>query len=873
MKRKLLAALLCGAMMTTLAPVQNMWAEEPARTEDVEQGQNVVAASGNYLVWDDAQKQLVPEKIPEGAKDITEVIKGDNATLKGGENDAMAYYFVTASEQPVTIDKRIIIEGKVTLILMDGCTLNAEKGIQVAEGNALAIAAQSTGDTQGKLIATSSSEDSDNYNAAIGGSNVPVGGSSEKSAGTITINGGDISAIIKTTGSDTNHGAGIGGALQGSGGTININGGKVAVTLDAAGWNFAAGIGGGYGGSGGYITINDGTVDVTVTTEDNNYGSGIGGGCEGDGGKITINNGTVDVSVNSVFNNSAAGIGGGYNAAAGDINIDGGTIAISMNISKTNDGAGIGGGAGGVGGKIIIDGGKTTVTLDKAQMNEGAGIGGGDDGNVEEITINDGTVTVTMKAIAYNDEGIGGGDSAEAGTFSTGENGKAVIITPSIQDQSGKEQWKGVIFQQNEEKELVGAVYGTEVAPTTDWTIPEGATLTVAPRQTLRIPEGVTLTNQGTIDNQGTIKNFGTIEQRGLINGPVAEKEATPEIAVRNDTLTGFDSAGSYIINGNAVVLDANGNLAIEEAWYGTTLSIVKKSEVDEQLNSAAQQLTIPAKPEPPYTGKYSYEIFTDKLEHGAINVDRYATEGEKVTLAVTPDDGYAVDAVTVTTKGGKEVEVTDNGDGSYSFVMPSGDAKLHVAFTEVETPEPTPSVSDIFSDVATDAWYVDAVQFAYDEGIMTGTSETTFSPEFTTTRGMIVAILHRLEGSPDASGDRFVDVANGDWYAEAVNWAASESIVNGTSATTFAPNAWVTREQLAAILHNYAEYKGMDVSARADLSVYDDAASISDWANDVMQWAVGEKLISGVTNDTLAPQGNATRAQVAAIFQRFLSK
>lgn len=155
----------------------------------------------------------------------------------------------------------------------------------------------------------------------------------------------------------------------------------------------------------------------------------------------------------------------------------------------------------------------------------------------------------------------------------------------------------------------------------------------------------------------------------------------------------------------------------------------------------------------------------------------------------------------------------------------------------------------------------------------MTGTSATTFAPNIATTRGMIVSMLYRLEGGPAAGSANFADVVDGAWYADAVNWAASEGIVSGYSADTFGPNDPITREQLAAILHNYAAYKGMDVTASADLSAYSDAASISDWATDVMQWAVGEGLISGMTEDTLAPQGEATRAQVAAIFQRFLSE
>ena len=177
-------------------------------------------------------------------------------------------------------------------------------------------------------------------------------------------------------------------------------------------------------------------------------------------------------------------------------------------------------------------------------------------------------------------------------------------------------------------------------------------------------------------------------------------------------------------------------------------------------------------------------------------------------------------------------------------------------------------SVSDLFIDVAPDAWYKDAIQYAYDNGLMTGVSDTEFAPEATTTRAMIVSILARLEGVTTAQAAGFADVDD-EWYATAVNWAANVGVVNGYEDNTFRPNTAITREQLAAILMNYAAYKGEDVSNRADLTSYTDQPST--WAQEAMQWAVAEGLISGVTNDQLQPQGNATRAQVAAILQRFL--
>lgn len=177
--------------------------------------------------------------------------------------------------------------------------------------------------------------------------------------------------------------------------------------------------------------------------------------------------------------------------------------------------------------------------------------------------------------------------------------------------------------------------------------------------------------------------------------------------------------------------------------------------------------------------------------------------------------------------------------------------------------------VSEIFTDVSANHWAQAAIQYVYDNGLMTGVSDTAFAPEATTTRAMIVSMLARMENVTSAADAGFADVAASDWYATAVNWAAANGIVNGISDDTFAPNDPITRDQLAAMLMNYAQWKGQDTSARADLSGYSDAPST--WASEAVQWAVAEGLLAGVTDDELQPQGQATRAQVAAILERFL--
>ena len=223
----------------------------------------------------------------------------------------------------------------------------------------------------------------------------------------------------------------------------------------------------------------------------------------------------------------------------------------------------------------------------------------------------------------------------------------------------------------------------------------------------------------------------------------------------------------------------------------------------------------------------------------------------------------YDEDAEQLTFETAAEIDA----DGSVSLSLSHASQYAIVIDTHSHA---TVDVSDLFSDIAPDAWYKDAVQYAYDNGLMTGVSATEFAPEQTTTRAMIVSILARLEGVTTAQAAGFADV-NDEWYATAVNWAANVGVVNGYEDNTFRPNTAITREQLAAILMNYAAYKGEDVSNRADLTSYTDQPST--WAEEAISWSVAEGLLTGVTADTLQPQGAATRAQVAAILERFLAQ
>ena len=411
-------------------------------------------------------------------------------------------------------------------------------------------------------------------------------------------------------------------------------------------------------------------------------------------------------------------------------------------------------------------------------------------------------------------------------------------------------------------------------------------------------PQNVKLwvtTNQETMAVQKTIDANGNTTYQ-LVDATTSGAPAAPDVELSADRTNAYigekivltasvetvdpDATYTYTLyrDGKAVERSSSNVFTVTtDGAYAVGVTASKKSETDtfysrEVMTSAVQCRFVE---EPPYTGKYSYEVFTSVGDNGSLTVDRYATEGDKVTIEVAPDEAYLLDELVVTANG-KEVELTDNGDGTYTFTMPSADVRISATFAEdpdwTEPEEPATDVSDIFIDVAPNAWYKDAVQYAYAGGLMTGVSANEFAPDATTTRGMIVSMLARLEGVESANDAGFADV-NDEWYATAVNWAASVGVVNGYEDNTFRPNDAITREQLAAILMNYAAYKGEDVSARASLDAYSDAENVSTWATDTMQWAVAKGLLTGVTADTLQPQGAATRAQVAAISQRFLSE
>ena len=242
--------------------------------------------------------------------------------------------------------------------------------------------------------------------------------------------------------------------------------------------------------------------------------------------------------------------------------------------------------------------------------------------------------------------------------------------------------------------------------------------------------------------------------------------------------------------------------------------------------------------------------VSASTASNGKVALDKStAKKGDTVTVTVTPDAGYQLDKLTVTDAKGKTVDVTKKSDGKYTFTMPDSKVTITPTFSKIEDTKPS---KNGFDDVASSAWYADAVQYVTDKGLMNGTDDNQFSPSASTTRGMLMTVLARYAGEDTTGGAT--------WYEKGMNWAKAKGVSDGTN-----PNADITREQLVTMLYRYAGTP----AANGSLSDFSDTASVSSYAVNAMQWAVENGIVNG-SNGKLNPQDNATRAEVAAILMRF---
>ena len=341
----------------------------------------------------------------------------------------------------------------------------------------------------------------------------------------------------------------------------------------------------------------------------------------------------------------------------------------------------------------------------------------------------------------------------------------------------------------------------------------------------------------------------GTSDFRLLFNNYIGYSDET------SPNITTFVKEGAEISAVGVIYMDPD----------GVCLRVRDLSEV-QLVEDNPSEPEDPNEPDVPVNPNPSYAITVEQPDHGTVTADPAAAKaGAKVTLTATPDEGYAVGTITVTDRFGDAVKVTENADGTYTFTMPNGQVTVKATF--VETEEPAPAMP--FTDVKEGDWFYEEVLYAYENGLMNGVGDNRFAPNSATTRGMLVTILYRLEGEPAVTGEAGFDDVGDTWYTDAVIWAAANDIVNGIGDNQFGPENTLTREQLVTMLYRYAQNKGYDVTASADLSGYPDAGQIQSWAQDAMTWAVAEGIVEGMDGN-LNPAGHATRAQIATILMRF---
>ena len=649
-------------------------------------------------------------------------------------------------------------------------------------------------------------------------------------SGAITINSGTVNATGESAG-----GSSFG--IHAYNGTITINGGTVKATSGEAQGDscgiFAEDSSFNYQNS---VTIHGGTVTATA-------GDAVGTGWYSCGirveGPITITGGTVNATGKSSKDMSSYGI---YAVRA--VTISGGTVTATGGTAAGGESSGIYAVTSPRFGelKVLIQDATVTATGMACTSGISSGIFAESNGADIQIAIENSTVTATGGSAAKGSYGIlartTGTDKSADVTIdgnsvvranTTGDNGKPI---------SGKTVNKenGIVFENGK-----GTVYGS-VTLQEDLTVDTGETLTIPDNAKLTIPSGVTVNNSGVITNKGTLTNNGTltIGQGGTLTGEVTGNPVVYTVTVQTDGNGSASASATTAAAGTAVTLTAKPDSGYRLARWEVVEGDV--TITGNRFIMPAKNVTVRAVFSPVVNIPDTHEIELIVGEGGEAKLSlTNASVGSTITVTVAPDEGFELDYITV---DGERIDGT-------TFTMPDSDVTVRVYFTDGSATLP-------FTDVSADAWYFDAVSYVYANGLMDGTSDTTFEPDANMTRAMVWAILARVDGET---------VTGANWADTAREWAMAEGVSDGENA-----NSYVTREQLATMLYRYAVYKGYDVSVGEDTNIlsYDDFADLSEYAIPAMQWACGAGIVNGTSESTLTPQGEATRAQVAAMLMRF---
>ena len=703
----------------------------------------------------------------------------------------------------------------------------------------------------------------DNYNIKWDGSTLTLDGakikggtSSESLYATVGIyafsNSGDVSLNIALKGVneifDSSHGIWV---YSSSSGTASLDiTGENGSTLIASGSS-----------SGILVQSNSGEATLTIqnadVTAENSSSSGDGvtvragssssASLSVDGGSLTATGKNEDCAgIRYTFGSSSFGSGKPSLTVSGNtiVRANGG---ISDNSSTDIQ---IGEDSSGTSGGIVFDGNTGTV-YGAVTLQDNLEIGEG-----ESLTIPDGASLTIGSGATLTNEGTvtNSGTLTNNGTINNsgtlpddiGGNG-TVNHAPTITTDSLPNGEVGTYYEQ----ELMAD--GTEpIAWSVSGSLPAGLSLNASTGKITGTPTTagtysftVTATNDYgsdskeftlTIDQQGTIHVTSVSLDKAnleLTEGGTGTLIATVEPNNATNRNVTWESS-----NTSVATVDANGLVTAVSAGTATiTVTTVDGGKTDTCTVTVREEA-----PDRPVNIPDTHSIDLIVSDGGEARLSlTNASEGSTITVTATPDAGYELDYITV------DGERTDG----TTFTMPNHDVTVHVYFTD--------GAALPFTDVSTGAWYFDAVSYVYVGGLMDGVSDTLFDPDGTMTRAMVWAILARVDGET-VTGDGWIETAR--------EWAVAEGVSDGENATDY-----VTREQFATMLWRYASGKGYDVSIGEDTNIlsYDDFADLSEYAIPAMQWACGAGVITGVTDATLVPQGEATRAQCAAMLMRFV--
>ena len=909
----------------------------------------VIFEGNKGQVYGDSITLTTDAEIPSG-KELT--IK-DGQTLTVGDGVSLTNNGTIANNGTINVEPGGNLEGDVVGGTVNGRPSSIENGpVTIADCVSGCFGHIITG--TGTSTTNTITVESGTHDITLRDVNIDVSGQNDTAAFSIA----DGAAVNLTLNGENTLKSGKNCAgLQVPGGAVLVITKDSKGSLTATGALEGTGIGGYYRGAGGEITINGGTVEASSIG-----GAGIGGGLAyggyGAGGNITISGGTVKAT-----SEGGAGIGGGGSASSGGACGKDGTfaaggnafiIASSIGDNDNTDGwSGVifEGDEGQVYGSPItlttdaeIPSGKELTIKEGQTLTVGDGVtltnngtttvepGGKLEGKVTGGTINwpstetgvtavsvsgtagsiNGTqITVTLPfgtSLPTDSSAISitlADEKATVSNLVTVNNGAAWTFTVTAEDRTTKENYIIKVSVSadpaGENRADVAAIKATIEAR--NWTVEQSTANTGdAVRKwienqlaamslsgvscTVSITDFAAATAGSGTDENGTDGSFtftvslskgaGNTLAEDTVTGIHGTITATPPAEY---TIT-FDAQGGMVIP--ATMKTAGGKLQslpvparnnyTFEGWF-TQASGGEKVTTNTMF---AADTTIYAHWK--YNGGNSngggswntlpatYTVTAPNTANGQVTVSpTHAARGAVVTITAVPEDGYRLDTLNVTS-GGKSVPLTEKGNGKYIFTMPTGTVKVEAVFVLAETPE-TPW-NNPFADVSEDDWYYEAVRFVQERGLMNGYGGSNFAPNAQLSRAQLAQILFNKEGRPGVNYLlTFPDVVGEAWYTEAVHWATSQGIVGGYGNGTFGPNDPITREQLAVMLWRYS---GSPAATNKELH-FNDEAEISGFALEALRWAVENGILNGYGDGRLGPQGQATRAQVAQMLKNFI--